>query len=122
MIGADKWILKPVGQPFISNYWWESVWRMPLRYPVHLYERLTQGVSRYDAINLKGFIADAVAMGAWKLFAHHKSYPMDMTEDQWAETLLEIYDGFTEDPDVDGWRPPDEAWRLLQTHFRDLWS
>lgn len=122
MIGADKWILKPTGQPFISSYWWASIRKMPRRYPIHLYERLTQGVSRYDAVNLTHFIADAVAMGAWKLFVHGKSYPMNMTNAQWLDVLLDIRDEFTEDPDDPDWAPSDRAWRLLHKHSQDLWS
>ncbi|MBB3752482.1 hypothetical protein FHT44_004994 [Mycolicibacterium sp. BK634] len=122
MIGADRWILKPTGQPFVSSYWCAAVRKMPRRYLVHLYERLTQGVSRYDAVDLNGFIADTIALGAWKLFVHTQSYPLGYTYDQWLDVLLDIRDEFTADPDDVDWHPSDRAWRLLHKHSQDLWS
>jgi len=93
----------------------------PERQTLHATQRYQQGWSDIDMWNGDLFIADViVAVCRWKRSDKAKSFPTEMTLDEWHMVLKTIEAGFSRCSDEVV--PPPEAWNLLQTYFRNLWD
>lgn len=121
MIGADRWIHKTGYRRFCSH-WWKDLPHIPGRVINHRLQRMIYGWSTYDMINGDTYLADVIANTTFRLFTVAYGHPMGMTYEEWLDTLLEIYDGFSTRDEHGDHNPPAMAWDLLREHFSDLWD
>lgn len=95
--------------------------KLPKRYVLHKYQRLTKGFSDADMWDARSYLADLISATAWWHFSHNRGYPIRISEEEWLDALLEIYEGFKPNED-DELRVPDHVWDLLRENFYDLWD
>lgn len=95
----------------------------------YTFQRATRGYSDVDLWNVNTYIAKVIAdvMQEW-LKRGISSYKGSMTEEEWADVLVKIQNGFSEyrnhaysDVELDVAKV-DEALALLKEHFYDLWD
>ena len=97
------------------------------RFLQYCYQRLTRGWSDYELWSLDHTIATFIVPRLIEFKHKTKSYPNDLSQEQWDEMLDDMIYAFSQHLEIDPFKQYDEdrydrGMKAFANYFKDLWS